>query len=202
MTGGGPETVILSDDGTAYLLCENGDVKSIQVDNTSSPPTTVARVGGRPLGGALARGEGSDAEDILYLAEASKGLLRLTVPKLPVGTRRKAKVELVAFELGDGTPILYADDVAVGNKSGKVYFTDASDVVVERVRGSRTLFDTLSASIVDGVRGERTGKLLAYDPRTGETEVLADGIWFANGVAVSEVRKNLKRLIYTHTQHN
>lgn len=30
-----------------------------------------------------------------------------------------------------------------------------------------------------------TGRLLKYEPRSGRTSVLASGIWFANGIALS-----------------
>ena len=36
------------------------------------------------------------------------------------------------------------------------------------------------------VRGIRNGRLLRYDPKTDETIVLIDGIWFANGVSVNK----------------
>ena len=46
--GGGPETVIVSGfESGAYLLCEDGDVKFLK--DGSDEPSTVARVGGRPL---------------------------------------------------------------------------------------------------------------------------------------------------------
>ena len=35
------------------------------------------------------------------------------------------------------------------------------------------------------VQGDAEGRLLSYSPATGETLVLADNIWLANGVAVS-----------------
>ena len=35
-------------------------------------------------------------------------------------------------------------------------------------------------------QGSPTGRLLRYDPATRETVVLGDGIWFANGVALSQ----------------
>ena len=35
------------------------------------------------------------------------------------------------------------------------------------------------------LQGSPTGRLLAYDPATRTTKLLADGIWFANGVALS-----------------
>lgn len=33
--------------------------------------------------------------------------------------------------------------------------------------------------------GAPTGRLLVHDPSTGATEVLAEGLWFANGVALA-----------------
>ena len=36
------------------------------------------------------------------------------------------------------------------------------------------------------VQGRADGRLLAHYPRTQKTEVLAEGIWAANGVAVSK----------------
>ena len=35
------------------------------------------------------------------------------------------------------------------------------------------------------MQGSPTGRLLRYDPATRETVVLAGGIWFANGIALS-----------------
>ena len=35
------------------------------------------------------------------------------------------------------------------------------------------------------MQGDAEGRLLSYSPATGETLVLADNIWLANGVAVS-----------------
>ena len=37
-------------------------------------------------------------------------------------------------------------------------------------------------------QGAPSGRLLRYDPRTRTTELLADGIWFANGVALAGER--------------
>jgi len=54
-SGHGPETVIVGGKLGSYMLCENGDVKlSVSI---SEAPTTVARVGGRPLGGAISQKE-------------------------------------------------------------------------------------------------------------------------------------------------
>ena len=42
-------------------------------------------------------------------------------------------------------------------------------------------------------QGGATGRLLMYDPRTRITELLADGIWFANGVALSGAHRCRRR---------
>lgn len=75
---------------------------------------TVADLGmGRPLGGCFTN------NNTLYIADAHLGLTRLSSPG--------AKVELVAsrvMDQGQWTQILYANDVVVGPKTGRVYFTD------------------------------------------------------------------------------
>jgi sugar lactone lactonase YvrE len=77
----------------------------------------VADLGmGRPLGGRF------DAQGTLYIADAHLGLTRLKNPG-----SGSSKVELVAsrvFDQEQWTPILYANDVAVGPNTGMVYFTD------------------------------------------------------------------------------
>jgi sugar lactone lactonase YvrE len=35
------------------------------------------------------------------------------------------------------------------------------------------------------LKGAATGRLLKFDPRSGTTLCLAEGIWFANGVALA-----------------
>ena len=42
----------------------------------------------------------------------------------------------------------------------------------------------MTAHKQDNLRAKPTGRLLRYKPETGEVDVLLDGLWFANGVAV------------------
>ena len=35
------------------------------------------------------------------------------------------------------------------------------------------------------MQASHTGRLLRYDPASGRTDLLADGLWFANGVALA-----------------
>ncbi|MBA1147303.1 strictosidine synthase family protein [Ectothiorhodospiraceae bacterium WFHF3C12] len=118
---------------------------------------TLADTGGRPLGVAF----GADGR--LLVADAWKGLLAVDeggdIEVLSTGAR--------------GTPFAFTDDLDVAD-DGTVYFSDASD----RFHQPEYLYDLLEA--------RAHGRLLRYEPATGETTVLADDLYFANGVAVSE----------------
>jgi sugar lactone lactonase YvrE len=85
----------------------------------------------------------------------------------------------------------YADDVVIGPKSGNVYFTDATDIPSDRIRTTKRgdnphHWDTLYASQVDLIRGQKTGRVIEYNPSTDTTRVLVDGLSFANGIAVDK----------------
>jgi sugar lactone lactonase YvrE len=117
---------------------------------------TVAQTGGRPLGLAFGRG------GVLYLCDGLKGLLALG----PSGALRTLATAHA------GVPFGFPDDVDVG-PDGTVYFSDASS----RFGPAQYREDVLE-------HGGR-GRLLAWDPATGATRLLLDGLQFANGVAVA-----------------
>jgi hypothetical protein len=75
--------------------------------------------------------------------------------------------------------------VTIGPKSGKVYFTDATDYAPQRQYAFQP-WDTLYASKMDLARGKATGRLLQYDPQTDITTILAPDLRFANGIAVDK----------------
>ena len=119
----GPETVVFGNDGTLYVLTEDGFLVSLTDfedgnDNMTIMASSklVAYLGiGRPLGGKF------NADNTLYIADAHLGLARLKNPG------SESKVELIAsrvFDEGKWTKINYANDVAIGPKTGMVYFTD------------------------------------------------------------------------------
>jgi len=70
----------------------------------------------------------------------------------------------------NGIPLRMTNDVDIG-PDGTVYFSESS------TETSDTMADLLEH------RGN--GRLLAFHPATGETEVLLSGLYYANGVAVS-----------------
>lgn len=112
--------------------------------------------GGRPLGLEF------DPSSNLIVADAKKGLLSID----PDGS-----VSVLATE-ADGVPIMFADDLDIA-KDGIIYFSDAS-----------TKFSYDSA-MLDWFESRPNGRLLSYDPKSGETAVLLEGLYFANGIAVS-----------------
>jgi sugar lactone lactonase YvrE len=179
----GSETVVFGNDGTMYVMSETAKLVKLvdfeyQDDGISIFATSIEVLDlgiGRPLGGTFA------PDGTLYIADLILGLVRVKHPE-----QTGAKVELVASRVmvdGHWSPINYADDVTVG-KSGKVYFSDATDIVPDKINGK---WDGLYASKIDLVRGgRRRGRLLEYNPVTNEVLVLVHNIHFANGVAVDE----------------
>jgi sugar lactone lactonase YvrE len=117
---------------------------------------TFAVTGGRPLGLDFA------PDGALIVCDARRGLLRVT----PAGS-----VEVLATEAG-GVRFGFANDVDVA-ADGRIYFTDASS----RYGVDEYLYDLLEA--------RPHGRFLVHDPATGATAVLARGLYFANGVALS-----------------
>ncbi|KAI7839575.1 hypothetical protein COHA_006701 [Chlorella ohadii] len=103
---------------------------------------------------------------------------------------RSGAVQLLATRLTNASlarsqaAIQFCDDVDVSLKTGKIYFSDASRIPVLPNRQGE--LDPLGSSLLTLLQGSPTGRLLGYDPRTRTTELLANGIYFANGVALSE----------------
>jgi len=81
--------------------------------------------------------------------------------------------------------------VDIGPKTGHVYFSDASDISPERRTGdsSPSSWDTMHAYVLDLLRAKRTGRLLRYDPTKNEVQIIASGLWFANGIAVVDAEE-------------
>ncbi|WVZ64787.1 hypothetical protein U9M48_014261 [Paspalum notatum var. saurae] len=137
---------------------------------------------GRPLGLQFHRQSGD-----LYYADAYLGLMR-------VG-RRGGVAEAVATE-ADGAPLNFVNGVDVDQDTGHVYFTDSSATYQRRLQRPKPsipfcpclinyTFISCSDYIMISLTGDATGRLLRYDPATGGAAVLATGLSFPNGVAVS-----------------
>ena len=111
--------------------------------------------GGRPLGMAF------DAEGNLIVADSGRGLLSVS---------RDGSITTLATE-AEGIPFGFTDDLDIA-PDGTIYFSDASS----RFHQADYKLDLLE--------GRPHGRLLKYEPGSGEVEVLGADLNFANGVAV------------------
>jgi len=149
-----PEDVAFDDDGRLYTGSSDGVVRRT-VDPVDDEATDVAlEAHGHTGGQPLAL---AFAGEDLLVCVAGVGLVAIG----PHGNAR------VLTDWAGGRPIAFADDLHVTDE-GTVYFTDAT--VHDRYR------DEL-------VELRDTGRLLAYDPESGETTVETEDFGFANGIA-------------------
>mmetsp|Transcript_13631 Transcript_13631/g.22404 ORF Transcript_13631/g.22404 Transcript_13631/m.22404 type:complete len:425 (-) Transcript_13631:1622-2896(-) len=196
----GPETIMFDADGTIFTLTQQSklvsitDIQQKSEDNAAimtAKVTEVADLGiGRPLGGKF-----DSNNNCLYFADVLKGLCRICLDHKP-----KPVVELLAsrFQLQDGSwsDVTYADDVDIGPRTGHVYFSDATDIKVDRDLHTGK-WDIMYPSKLEAIRGLKTGRLLRYKPETGEVDLIASGAaLFANGVAV-DAQENV--IVFTST---
>ena len=157
----GPEHIALGRDGKLYAAVAGGKILRMAPDGTGQQ--VFAATGGRVLGFDF------DAAGNLIAADAVRGLLAV----VPDG-----RVSVLA-DRHDGAPIRYADAVVVA-QSGKIYFSDASTRFAPADWGG-----TFEASVLDILEQSCSGRILEYDPAARATRVLAQGICFANGVALA-----------------
>lgn len=117
----------------------------------------IAQTGGRPLGIEV------HPDGWLVVCDAHRGLLRVDPDSGSI-------TELVLTV--DGAPMRFTNNCAVA-KDGTIYFSDSSrSFSIEHFKA-------------DMLAHTRSGRLMRRDP-DGSVEVIADGLAFANGVALAE----------------
>lgn len=158
----GPEDIVAIEDGRLLTATQEGSI--LIVDPDTGSVEILADTGGVPLGLELNSKTGR-----LIVADAHKGLLSVGLDGSVV----------VLTNSVDGTPILYADDLDIAD-DGIIYFSDASTKFGAEANGS-----TMAASLLEIMESAGTGRLLAYDPSTQKTRIVADGFVFSNGVAMA-----------------
>jgi sugar lactone lactonase YvrE len=79
--------------------------------------------------------------------------------------------------------VVFADGVTVA-RDGTVYFTDAAALPPQRYPSKGNRYEVVEA-VTDAILMGPTGRLLRYSPAQDQTTVLMEGLWFANGVALS-----------------
>lgn len=115
----------------------------------------LADTRGRPLGLHVL------ADDSILIADAREGLLRLA----------DGYVHTLSLS-ADGVPYRLTDDVVVSSDGRYAYFTDASHRF------------GIDEYMLDALEHRPNGRLLVYDLEEGGVRLLADGLYFANGVAL------------------
>ncbi|MES2947215.1 MAG: SMP-30/gluconolactonase/LRE family protein [Pseudomonadota bacterium] len=163
----GPEHIAIGPDGKLYTTVASGNILRMNPDGTAQE--VFANTGGRVLGFDF------DAQGNLIAADAVKGLLSIAPDR---------KITVLTDTV-NGDPIRYADAVVVA-KTGRMYFSDASSRFAPKDWGG-----TFEASVLDIIEGASTGRVLEYDPATHSTRVMAYGLAFANGVALSADEQSL-----------
>nr|CAD1817215.1 unnamed protein product [Ananas comosus var. bracteatus] len=123
---------------------------------------------GRPLGLQFNERTGE-----LYVADAYLGL-RVVVDPDGEGKDKSNATRPIATQ-AQGLPFRFTNSLDIDQDSGVIYFTDSS------TRFQRREF--MSAVI----SRDKTGRLMKYDPKKKEEiQVLADGLSFPNGLALSK----------------
>jgi YD repeat-containing protein len=163
----GPEHIAIGRDGRLYTAVAGGNILRMNPDGKNRE--VFVNTGGRVLGFDF------DAAGNLIAADANLGLLSISPDK---------QITLLTDRV-NGDPIRYADAVAVA-KSGKIYLSDASARFSPKDWGG-----TFEASLLDILEQSSTGRVLEYDPADKTTRVVARGLSFANGVALSQDEKTL-----------
>ncbi len=170
----GPEDVTGGPDGLIYAATADGVIIRLRPDG--SRVEVFAETGGRPLGIEF------DTDGNLFVANAYLGIQKIT----PDGIVR------VLVDTYNGQRIEYANDLAVA-ANGKIYFSDASSKF-----GASKSGGSYEASLLDILEHGGHGRIFEFDPASGKTVVIADGLNFANGVAISD---DQQYLLFNETAH-
>jgi sugar lactone lactonase YvrE len=161
----GPEHLAIGKDGKLYAAVASGSILRMNLDG--SEQSVFAKTGGRVLGFDF------DAQGNLIAADEMRGLLSIS---------SAGEITVLADKVAVGNgdqPILFADAVAVA-KSGKIYLSDASTSFAPKQWGG-----SFEASVLDILEQSATGRILEYDPATKAIRIVAKGLSFANGIALS-----------------
>ena len=156
LDGHGPEDVAV--DGEGHVVAGLEDGRLLRWSRDGGGPDVIATTGGRPLGIEV------DRDGSIVVCDARRGLLR-------VHPRAPAAIEVIVDRVA-GRRMEFTNNAAIA-RDGTVYFSDSSTAFgIEHYR------DDLAAH-------QPLGRVFALAPGAAEPRLLADGIHFANGVALA-----------------
>ncbi|MET3211225.1 UNVERIFIED_CONTAM: sugar lactone lactonase YvrE [Paenibacillus sp. PvR008] len=151
-----PEFITFDKKGNLYTGDSDGKIYKAVIDTKGNPQKAQLYADTKGTPNGLM----FDASGNLIVTDVKKGLLSVD----PSGN-----VTVLADQV-DGTPIYLANELDIA-KDGTIYFSDTSNY------GS-VVFKEIAEN-------KPHGRLLKYDPATKQTTVLLEGLYFANGVALS-----------------
>ncbi|URJ60775.1 SMP-30/gluconolactonase/LRE family protein [Paenibacillus polymyxa] len=151
-----PEFITFDKKGNLYTGDSDGEIYKVAFDTKGNPQKAQLYADTKGTPNGLM----FDASGNLIVTDVKKGLLSVD----PSGN-----VTVLANQV-DGTPIYLANELDIA-KDGTIYFSDTSNY------GS-VVFKEIAEN-------KPHGRLLKYDPATKQTTVLLEGLYFANGVALS-----------------
>jgi len=154
--GAGPEDVVIDGRGRVVTGLASGEI--IAFANTGGAPTVLARTGGRPLG--IERDPDGGG---LIICDAHRGLLALDAA---------GHLETLV-DTYEGEALRFTNNAAIAS-DGTIYFSDTS---------TKYSIETYKRDLLEH---QPRGRLFAYDRRTRETRLVLGGLYFANGVALSQ----------------
>ncbi|MGF1647455.1 MAG: SMP-30/gluconolactonase/LRE family protein [Kineosporiaceae bacterium] len=158
--GTGPEDAVVGTAGEVFSAVADGRILRWQPGGEGEP-AVVASTGGRPLGVEV------DADGSLIVCDSDRGLLRVRVDD--GGT-----VEVLVAAGSPAVPggLRFCNNATIG-PDGTVYFTNSS--AIAGVHDYRR----------DLLAHQPSGSLMALPPGAREPSVVAQGLYFANGVALT-----------------
>ncbi|MCV9952084.1 SMP-30/gluconolactonase/LRE family protein [Paenibacillus sp. BT-177] len=151
-----PEFITFDKEGNLYTGDSDGEIYKVAFDTKGNPQKAQLYADTKGTPNGLI----FDVSGNLIVTDVKKGLLSVD----PSGN-----VTVLANQV-DGTPIYLANELDIA-KDGTIYFSDTSNY------GS-VVFKEIAEN-------KPHGRLLKYDPATKQTTVLLEGLYFANGVALS-----------------
>ena len=165
----GPEDVILDRDDHLYCGTRHGEIIRFFAPEYKKSEV-FAHIGGFPLGLAF------DKEGALLTCVGAMGLY--SVSKAGEVKQLSAETARTYTSIVDDARLRDPNDLDVAS-DGKIYFTD-----------STTRYDAHDWAL-DSIEGRPTGRLLVFDPATGQTKTLLENYRYANGVCLAHDGKSL-----------
>ena len=159
-----PEDVILDEDDNLYCGTRHGNIMRFRAPDYQDMEV-YAHVGGQPLGMAF------DPDGNLYVCIGGMGLYRITperkVEKATDETNRSL------FSIADDSRLRLADDLDIA-PDGRIFFSEA------------TIRYEMHEWQIDSLESRGNGRIICYDPKTGQTRTVVKNLVFPNGICLAD----------------